>query len=350
MTSAFETTTLLPTTSGPYLNQQHPTQSKHLPLPLQAPSITSNDTLVSSQNLQLSEDLELGEIDWLIDNLFDTGRLHMICAPVASGKTRFLLRLISDWNDRIPVLSRSCHPRSFVYVSGGRDRRSVKVALRSLGINPSTFNLISGLDNNFNIDQFLNSLHISGAEVIFIDNLAILAGIDPTDSSAPKLLKRLKTWCEAHNRTIIFTHPMVKTEVGHKYPSLKSKVAGNSSWITLAETIILLDEENPQFTHDPYRRVELIAKNYKLWLPGSRFRLDEEGRLLPAPSEDKPGGADDEPKDKLLLRSITDQHTSNELVKLSGLPRSTVYRLLDKLLDDGLVRKLANGKWEKLAV
>lgn len=321
--------------------------------------------LRTQESLRLSDDFEKGEFDWLIEDVFDKGRLHMICGPQGSGKTRFLLRLIHDWSQGLPVLGHKSTPAPFVYIDAARDKKSIKVALRSLGISPSDFFIIDWLASRQGFSNLLKSIP-KETEVIFIDNLAMMLASDnaqdPSNSytGVIKFLSTLKTWLIENDKTIIFTHTFIKAEVGHKYASPKSKVYGAQAWLQATETTLLFDEENPQDLRDPYRIVDIICKNYQVKDPNRRYRLEDSGHLTSAPRMVSPYGKDkDEDDDHAPIHmNVNDVKEHLELVKYfpedelidaktlarkTSLPNTTLYRHLSKLRELGFIEKVGTS-------
>lgn len=326
--------------------------------PSNTPTITQPPSLPIKKTLtdfQLTDDFEPFEFDWLIEDIFDKGRLHMICGPQGSGKTRFLLRLIHDWSQGIPVLGHASNPAKFVYIDAARDRKSIKVALRSLGINPSDFFLIDWNEmTNATFNDLLNKIP-EETEVIFIDNLAMMLQSenhsDPSSSYTTvfKFLSKLKNWMIKNNKTIIFTHTFIKSEVGHKYSSPRSKVYGAQAWLQSCETAIMFDEENPQDLRDPYRVLDILVKNYQPKDHIRRYKMQDDGRLVSAPKlppqvGDKPLLSEEEketPEHILLLSYFptSEPISANDLAKKTALPVSTLYRHLTKLQQLSLIEK-----------
>lgn len=307
------------------------------------------------QELQLSNDFEPGEFDWLIEDIFDKGRLHMIAGPQGSGKTRFFLRMISDWSKGLPVLSHASNSGKFVYIDAARDKKSIKVALRSLGIDPSDFYIIdwNAIHTHKTFTDLLTMIP-NEADVIFIDNLALMLNSethsDPSSSYTTvfKFLSKLKTWMNLNSKTIIFTHTFIKAEAGHKYMSPRSKVYGAQAWLQSCETAILFDEENPQDLRDQYRLIDIIVKNYQPKDHPRRFKMQDDGRLVSAPklpSSNLLDKEDEEEKEKEHIQLLTFFPIKGEVInaanlaKSTNLPISTLYRHLKKLQQLGLIEK-----------
>jgi len=308
--------------------------------------------LKTLSDLQLTDDFEPGEFDWLIEDIFDKGRLHMIAGPQGSGKTRFLLRMIDDRSKGLPFLGHNSTPSKFVYIDAARDKKSIKVALRSLGINPSDFFIIdwSAIHNSKTFSDLLKMIP-QDVEVIFIDNLAMMLSSenhsDPSSSYTTvfKFLAKLKTWMIQNNKTIIFTHTFIKAEAGHKYASPRSKVYGAQAWLQSCETSILFDEENPQDLHDPYRLLDIIVKNYQPKDHPRRFKMQDDGRLVSAPKLPSSDVVEIDKQEKEHIQLLTfipalpEKSNVQELARKTNLPVSSIYRHLKKLQTLGLVTK-----------
>jgi hypothetical protein len=279
----------------------------------------------------------------------------MICGPQGSGKTRFMLRMINDWSKGISVLGHKSNPSKFVYIDAARDKKSIKVALRSLGINPSDFFIIdwNAIHTTKSFTDLLSMIP-SEVDVIFIDNLALMLNSethsDPSSSYTTvfKFLSKLKTWMNLNNKTIIFTHTFIKAEIGHKYSSPRSKVYGAQAWLQSCETAILFDEENPQDLRDPYRILDIIVKNYQPKDHLRRFKMQDDGRLVSAPKLQTLGDELKEEKEEEHIQLLSfipskpEPITGSELAKKTNLPNSSLYRHLKKLQVLGLIVK--NGK------
>lgn len=317
------------------------------------PAIPLPPTPIKTLNdLQLTDDFEPGEFDWLVEDIFDKGRLHMIAGPQGSGKTRFFLRMINDWSKGLPVLGHPTNPAKFVYIDAARDKKSIKVALRSLGINPSDFFIIdwNAIHTSTSFTDLLKLIPFD-VDVIFIDNLALMLSSDntgePSSSSSIvyKFLAKLKQWLNKNSKTIIFTHTFVKTETSHKYASPRGKVYGAQTWLQSSETTILFDEENPQDLRDPYRLIDIIVKNYQPKDHPRRFKLQDDGRVVHAPKLpnqiDKTLTKNEDHIDLLSYFPLDKDKkiTAFELKKLTNLPESSLYRYLKKLQELNLIVK-----------
>jgi KaiC/GvpD/RAD55 family RecA-like ATPase len=304
---------------------------------------------------QLTDDFEPFEFDWIIENIFDRGRLHMIAGPQGSGKTRFFLRMIYDWSHGIPVLNQAVSPSKFVYIDTTRDKKSIKAALRSLGIAPSEFNIIDwNKDHTSSSVNDLQKMIPDDIEVVFIDNLAMMIQSethgDPASSPSAvfRFLSKLKTWMNKTNRTVIFTHTCIKAEQAHRYMSPKSKVYGTQAWMQNVETAILFDEENPADLRDPYRLLDIIVKNHVSYNLPRRYKLQNDGRLTVAPvmpSIETGLPSDDSYEDAAHIRLLEffpldgGEIDAVKLCKKTNLATTTLYRHLKKLMKLGMIEK-----------
>ena len=73
--------------------------------------------------------------DYLIEDILWKGTLNLIGGPSGVGKTTWLLPLLKDWSEGLPVLNgKASKPCPWVYVSSDRGLRETNRTLARLGL------------------------------------------------------------------------------------------------------------------------------------------------------------------------------------------------------------------------
>jgi hypothetical protein len=292
--------------------------------------------------------------DFLIDQILPAREVHIIAGPSGAGKTTWALQtLVLDWQHRKDVLGFKSYPVPWLYISSDRSRKSVVATLRRMNIPESEIRLVSSVDaGKYDMPSIIQlaELMTPRPEFLYIDGLLNLLPdkVHPNDNKmVSKWLADLTRKCEKENRTILGSLHSPKMKSDEWYANPRQRISGGASWAGFADTVILVEPvapDDPSQAH--HRRLMVLPRNTKEIVRDLAF--NEKGRLVEA---------DEVLNDDLMYGFIlgikpgTTFTIDRVLTTFNGtISRPSIYKMLDKLLQDGAIERLSKGLYRKNAV
>jgi len=214
------------------------------------------------------------EDEYLVDNLFPTRRIHIICGPVGSGKTTLEFQLAQAVLDKASFLGEPTHNvEGVVFLSADRSRRETHATLRRMGMlslipkikwvftqertNPVPSNLEMLIDWNTRPGQML----IVEPLAYFIQDGNGKSGDPNNYGHVSHFLEKIKGAVEKRDITLVSSLHPPKAKKGEGYQATREKLLGSTAWAGWTDTMMFIEPEKPEDPDDPYRKLFVLPRN-----------------------------------------------------------------------------------------
>jgi hypothetical protein len=288
----------------------------------------------------------------LVDAILPTEEVHLIGGSSGSGKTTWALQFLTAWSAGESFFGYDSHPLPFVYISGDRSSRGVERTMRRMDIEPSTIPFLSAVDlAEYSAEKMI---HLAlqrhpHAKLIVIEGMSSLVPGGKASmidfALVRKFLTSLTRFCQKRHVTILGVVHSPKTKKGEEYENPRERISGSTAWAAFSETIILIERKSLGNPKNTLRRLFLLPRN----APEQLFEMDfRDGLLVPVEKRLKP--ADPAPLIEFLdTRETDDIFRIDEITaRVSGVTSRTVYRWLEKMEQQGKVKRVRQGEYKVL--
>lgn len=232
--------------------------------------------------------------EWIVDEIFPSGVMHLIGGTSGSLKTRWLLQMLYEWEQEIPFLGQyACHSVPWVYISCDRSMRDTTQTLLKLHFREWEFEAYSleqlkyGTGKNKLVDTTMeNILKLFPDHKLFvIEGLQALMPSQVRNQSQNKTellwALEIRHLLSKNNRTIIATthNPKTSDKPGVVNDE-RSKFLGSQGFIGTCSTMVSI--EKPPKDVDR-RTVTIMGRNFRdikldySVLPGGIMQLEAIG-------------------------------------------------------------------------
>lgn len=289
---------------------------------------------------------------FVVDGIFPRNLVHLIAAPVGTGKTTLFMQQIYAMQNNLLFFGKKAYNSRIVYITADRGQQETEDTLERLGLPDLKIHLVSLKDDNYSTVPYLEYLlgkHCQAGDAVFVEPFNFFLLDDqkrPGDINNFGHVSRwlLKIGREASQRKITIEGSLhsSKAKQGSQYMVAREKVLGSVAWTAFTATTVVIEPTDPTVPEDPGRTIYVMPRNSR------PFSLDytvepERGLLVPViPTKPFRG------KLETLLEEIDDQEFKvSDLAARAGVSQSTVYRWLDPKEEDGYVTKVAHGTYKK---
>ncbi len=296
-------------------------------------------------------------IEYVIEDLFPKGQVHLIGGPSGGGKTTLMFQMYEALTTGADFLGRRTAKVKWAYISGDRTARSVQETQLRLGVEFPIFSLVDHnlIGESLVVKVIPRLTHLYGyrPDFIYIDGFTacVPGGKSLNDyGSVSKFLGELQRYCFNKEITILGACHTSKTKEGERLLNPRQRIAGSVAWAGFSDSVIII--EPPDHARDDGQRVcSLLPRNH----PGEEIYLhfdNSTGRLviggdnknfgaqalaaadfiLPSLMEADPNG---------ILHSQTMWHIALE----KGFSRRTFERWLARMVEDKKVFRIEKGQY-----
>lgn len=283
-------------------------------------------------------------VPWTVEPLLATGCVTLLAGREGQGKSMLALALAAAVGHGAHVAGFDCHAGTVLYVDAENGEREAHRRVRGLGVKPGT--LVYAEAQGFNLRHDMGLLAALMAEhepsVVVLDSLRSLApGLDENDSAQAEATLRPVAHIAQNTGTpvLLLAHA---GKAGHEYRGSTAIGAAVELGFTLAR--------HPDDPHGRTRRRLTCWKSRPAPEPEQRWiELEPRDGLIllgeAAPFDPK-AGRREEVAD-LLLAALDQPLSWPFWARAAGLDKndSTARRAREKLRDEGLVEKNAQGHW-----
>lgn len=288
--------------------------------------------------------------EYLIDSVMPTGEVHLLCGAPGSGKTTHAVDLCSAVVLGEPIYGYRTNPTGVLWASCDRSEASHYERMDSLGIPRDRFVFRPYRDEDTKLELVLRwALRFPDHRLLFIDGFGSLVpdGKVSDYATVARYLATAGSWCVEHNRTILGCIHASKQKQHEGYLDPRAQPLGSHAWAGFADLIIHIKRDNPEDPSDPMRTIYVCTRSRAgdLVLPYTQ-KKEEGGRLVPYEDEVEKDllkfWVDAQPFDKPLTKADIVAYAKSQDIK-----ERTAERWVEKAIDDGRLRRLKRGLFEK---
>lgn len=278
--------------------------------------------------------------------------VHLICGPSGVGKTNFTLAGLKELQSAGSWLDRSIpNAVNVFYISIDRGRDSVKRALDRHKIPHDAFpwavrdDVPRGASGN-RIHDILSWIHTDypGVEFVLIDGFAfLLEGDHNSYQKVNDFLTMCQHCCVKYNLTILGSVHSPKLRMDESIPNPRQQVLGSTAWPGLVDLIISLQPEQADNPENPNRICMVLPRDAAEYVLNYR---NQGGILMPIPKESQD-------EDVARIQSLIElaepgaTWSTQELMGLSHLPKTSFHRWLSLAIASGLLIKVSRGTYQR---
>jgi RecA-family ATPase len=198
---------------------------------------------------------------FLIEQLLPACELSLMAGPSGSGKSRWLFDNILRWQQSEPVLGKSSHPTSWLYVSSDRSEASVKRTFEDMGIDPSRIPVLPAWDLELSFNGILDEIQRRRPGLAVVESFGSFVEPPANSNGVKHHIQRTARFMRQTGTTIWGVVESPKLKPFEKYENPRQRVSGAAAWGHFSETIFLLEPSNPKLPQDPGRTLFVCPRN-----------------------------------------------------------------------------------------
>jgi hypothetical protein len=277
-------------------------------------------------------------MEYVIDKIFPTNKLHMISGPSGAGKTTFIFNMIRDWSIGADVLGHKSNPSKYLYIALDRDTDEIDNRIEAAGLDPAMIPHLSILEAGLTMKKLLDRVPLD-TRVLFIDGFAVLTpmGKHSDYSIVADFLRLTGAILKQRQLTIFGTPHATKTKQGEEFTHARHKVLGSVAWGAFSSSLLFIDSEDSRDVNCNTRIVEVLPRCAAP--ERHRFSLNELGGFVYEGRTDQP--TTDQAETNILFgMPINKPTTLASIVKNGakmGVNQAKLIELLAKWSEAGLV-------------
>lgn len=305
---------------------------------------------------------------WLIDRIIPMGSVNILLGDSGVGKTRWVLRFISDICEEREVLGYSSHRTPYLYVSCDRGLRSIARVRQSIGLGGWDISAkhISQIKYMFGLHTGNWYPKLTEYPKLFPSiKFFIIEGAGIYQSDAKDYNLSGNFWMpiqEAYERAgavllCVYHPPKGDTTMPEKRPRGRESMPGSSANQGWTDSILGLYKANPTDKKDRRRILTIEPRDAPAF--EKMYIMTSEGRLEPLTQEDleKYEANSKSPKKSELnefLDGIQKPFFSLDELLIEAnkrkISRATACRWIDEMVEKKVVKRVAKGCYAKAVV
>lgn len=287
------------------------------------------------------------DTDWMIPGLIRRGQTHLLCGSGGSGKTTLALQLMDaaanpgdDGFGR--VLGLKVGISTPILASMDLRRRYYHRKARELGLELDEEDFTDRLEIHDDALEILERSYKDRDLWVIEGFLRLLpTGNMNSQHETAALMARLNDLCQRCGITIIGVVPKAKMRRGNEISGLRDRVAGATALAAGADTVILIEPNDPDDPKDNHREVYLLPKDREALRLYARINPD--GRLEEGVAA--PKSVMDRRLEEMASGGVAT--TAQILAWDPNVSRKTVFRWISDKCDEGALVKESHGVYRK---
>jgi hypothetical protein len=302
---------------------------------------------------------------WIIEPIFPAGAMHLIGGPSGHGKTTWLLQMLHEWEQGLPLIGKyKSNPCPWVYVCCDRSLRETTKTLQRLGYHNWRFeaygleDLLPTAGGKVKLPDITDHVlkRFPDVDLFVIEGLQALM---PDVSKGRSQNKQELLWAVdlrnilgPQNKTIIATTHSPKVAAASTIDQdARSKFLGSQGFIGTCSTMVGIERDAK--AKDTIN-AKIMGRNFADI--DLKYTRDSRGMLQLETSMGPDGKEVYESEDDREIAIITFAQNTSEftaaqcrtaLVKLD-IGRTTMYRILVKLVEEGILCGKTSGEGKPL--
>lgn len=291
---------------------------------------------------------------FVVDGIFPRGLVHLIAAPVGTGKTTLLMQLVHAIQAGDQFLSRSTYPVNVTYICADRGKRETMRTVERLGLKVE-MRIESLKDMRGTIpylETFLSACKQDEMAIVEPINYFIRNDVNRTGNinnygDVSNFLLKIGRIAEDKNLTILGSLHSSKAKVGEGYMVPREKVMGSAAWTAFSGTAIVMEPVDPKTPEDPGRTLYVLPRDERPFTLDYVVDSDAGGLLIPSAAFARRFKSQ---LDKCLESHPEPLFTNQHLLEwqtLANVSQATTYRWLEQKIKNGEVERVEKGVCKK---
>lgn len=306
---------------------------------------------------------------YLIEKLLPGGTVNMLIGGSGVGKTTWLMQMLYQWEQGIPILGHDSNPVPWVYISFDRASWEADSTLDRLGIrdwDAPIFSIeeIASTEFGFSIDGILDDYRFRDIRFFVVEGMQALVPAPARGQSQNQVemlwMINLRKKLFEQQRAILFvTHPPKSKRAESLYTSDRSETLGSQSiGATVGTMIHILPDFDEEGQETDKRHVRWDGKKFKKFTV--QYTIDQTNGRFTSPEI---ASSVQKHKEEAIMNSAAFANLDAWLFSLPlqplktsqiesfastiGISRATAQRWLKDGERRGLLTKLSFGLWQK---
>jgi hypothetical protein len=230
----------------------------------------------------------------LIQRILPTPRIHLLGGNSNAGKTRFILPMMSEWQQGKPIMGFPSRPVPWAYVIGDRLAVEAEATMDDMGINPCSITMIPAFGpHNKNWQQVMREASRLHLGLIVWEGFSDFNPGRDHRKDVREYLSNLSAMCYADEfdqgaLTIIGIMESPKLKPAERYNDPRQRISGVASWGYHSSTVMLIEAADAKDLSNTERKLYVSVKNGISFECDGRFNLAT-GQLHFDPPQEKGG-------------------------------------------------------------
>jgi hypothetical protein len=290
---------------------------------------------------------------FIVDGIFPRGMVHLIAAPVGTGKTTLFMQQLDCIQKGAQFLGRDTYPANVVYITADRGEQETYSTISRLGLSIK-MKIVSLKDSNGTIpylEVLLGSCNRDDLVIVEPLNFFLRDTLNRTGDinnfgHVSHFLLKIGKIARDLNLAIEGSLHSSKAKTGSGYAVPREKVLGSVAWTAFTSTTIVMEPVDPKTPEDPGRTIYVMPRDERPFTLDYIVDSDAGGLLIPQAAHARRFKSD---IDKFLEAHegpFNMQHLEGWQER-ANVSRATVYRWLEQKIKNGEVEKVERGVYKK---
>jgi RecA-family ATPase len=196
----------------------------------------------------------------LIDTIMPEHEIYLVAGASGAGKTTWLLQMLVEWSQGLPVLGYASHPEPWVYATADRSKDGAERRMTGSGLNPSSVPLIAAWDNGLSFDGIVDRAVEAKAKLLVIDGFSRFSPSHNSSTQVSNWLNSVHRTMRMHDMTLMGVCEEPKMKPKDRYAKGRQRISGPAAWGHHAETVFLIEHFDDKKIGDPRRKLILLPR------------------------------------------------------------------------------------------
>lgn len=290
---------------------------------------------------------------FVVDGILPRNLVHLIAAPVGTGKTTLFMQQIHAMQNGLEFLGRKAYRSRIVYITADRGKMETASTCERLGLTGLEIVLVSLKDMRGKVPtlESLIAANCQRGDLVIVEPLNFFlrdyngrVGDINNFGHVSHFLLGIGREAEDRQITIEGSLHSSKAKQGSEYMVAREKVIGSIAWTAFTATTIVLEPANPTVCDDPGRTIHVLPRDMRPFTLNYTVE-PERGLLIPGTSPEQIK----EQLDLFLYNHPSNTFTAKDLgswAEQSG-SKATLWRWVELKIEGGEVLRVGRGKYEK---
>jgi RecA-family ATPase len=296
---------------------------------------------------------------FVVDGILPRGMVHLIAAPVGTGKTTLFMQQLDSIQRGAQFLGRDTYPANIVYITADRGEQESHNTIERLGLKID-MRIVSLKDTKKSVIPYLETLietYCRRDDLVIVEPLNFFirdannrTGDINSFGHVSHFLLNIGRMARDMNLTVEGSLHSSKAKAGSGYAVPREKVIGSVAWTAFTSTTIVMEPADPKTPEDPGRTIYVLPRDERPFTLEYVVDSDAGGLLVPQAVFAR--------RYKSNLDKFLDAHPHETFTNLeveswkdtASVSVSTAYRWLEQKIKNGEVERVEKGVYKKRRV